>query len=447
MADKTYTVTVASGNLYGGGTGNVYFIDGTRSSSGPGNIIWAGGSILRFEQSESSNNNHPLIFSTTTSKDQYLTSGVAYYLDGAVNYSQYTNTTTFNAATTRYVEVDVSSPDFYYLCYVHGIGMGGLMDVATGKTWNVGTWGINQWGDQTDPTVQVTGIALTNSLGDETTAGEINAGWGRLEWGAQAWGIQGTLIPTGLPATLSLGTATTQIDVLPIPSGIPMTAVVGDVIIDIAVVAFPSGLPMTNVLGTIDVGPDAVATGLPASIGLGTVEAYSQTGWGRQFWGSNAWGVEGQYANVDVSGIAMTAAVGTPTEISGGATVIANTLNVAQLTLGVVDPAPDAMITGEFTIAALGQLGMTGDVPQDVTGIAMSVNLGSVAVDLNTPVDVTGISMNNQLASPSVVIHVDVALTGLPLTMGITSVNALIWNTVPTGSAPTDPPGWVEVAA
>jgi len=90
---------------------------------------------------------------------------------------------------------------------------------------------------------------------------------------------------------------------------------------------------------------------------------------------------------------------------------------------------------------------MTGDVSPDVTGIAMSVNLGSVAVDLNTPVDVTGISMNNQLASPSVVIHVDVALTGLPLTMGITSVNALIWNTVPTGSAPTDPPGWVEVAA
>ena len=314
-------------------------------------------------------------------------------------------------------------------------------------TFGTGPWNVNQWGDNANPTIQVTGIALTNSLGDETTAGEINAGWGRLEWGNQAWGIQGTLIPTGLPATASLGTATTQIDVLPIPSGIPMTAVVGDVSIDIAVVAFPSGLPMTNVLGTADAGPDAMATGNQANMALGTIEAFNQTGWGRQFWGSNAWGVEGQYANVDVSGIAMTAAVGTPTEISGGATVTLNTLNVAQLTLGVVDPAPDAMIIGEFTIAALGQLGMTGDVSPDVTGIAMSVNLGSVAVDLNTPVDVTGISMNNQLASPSVVIHVDVALTGLPLTMGITSVNALIWNTVPTGSAPTDPPGWVEVAA
>ena len=314
-------------------------------------------------------------------------------------------------------------------------------------TWNTGFWSQNQWGDNANPTVQVTGIALTNSLGDETTAGEINAGWGRLEWGVQAWGIQGTLIAEGDATTINLGTATTQIDVLPIPSGIPMTAVVGDVSIDIATTVFQDGIAMTNVLGTADAGPDAMATGNQANMALGTIEAFNQTGWGRQFWSSNAWGVEGQYANVDVSGIAMTAAVGTPTEISGGATVTANTLNVAQLTLGVVDPAPDAMITGNFMIGALGQLGMTGDVSPDVTGIAMSANIGSVVAVPAQEVDVTGISMNNQLASPSVVIHVDVALTGLALTMNLNSANALIWNSVPTGSAPTDPPGWVEVAA
>ena len=273
--------------------------------------------------------------------------------------------------------------------------------------WNQQTWGLGTWGLLGDISVSLTGISLTTSLGDET----ITAG------------------ATAFPSTNLL------------------TASLGNEAIDIAVVAFPSGLPMTNVLGTADAGPDAMATGNQANMALGTIEAYNQTGWGRQFWGSNAWGVEGQYANVDVSGIAMTAAVGTPTEISGGATVTLNTLNIAQLTLGVVDPAPDAMIQGNFMIAALGQLGMTGDVSPDVTGIAMSVNLGSVAVDLNTPVDVTGISMNNQLASPSVVIHVDVAITGLALTMNLNSVNALIWNTVPTGSAPTDPPGWVEVAA
>ena len=40
MADFTYTVTVATGSLYGGGgsTGNVFYVDGARSSTGPGNL-------------------------------------------------------------------------------------------------------------------------------------------------------------------------------------------------------------------------------------------------------------------------------------------------------------------------------------------------------------------------------------------------------------------------
>ena len=314
-------------------------------------------------------------------------------------------------------------------------------------TFGTGPWSENQWGDNSDPVVQPSGIGFTATLGDETTAGEINNGWGRLTWGNQAWGIAGTLIAEGDAATLSLGTTTTQIDVLPIPSGIPMTSVVGDVSIIIATEIFQTGLALTNTLGTADAGPDAMAVGIQAQANLGTVEAYNETGWGRQFWGSNAWGVEGTWANVDVSGIAMTTAVGTPTEISGDSSLTLNTLNVAQLTLAVVDPAPDAMITGNFMIGALGQLGMQGDVPLDVSGIAMSANLGSIAVDLNTPVDVTGISMISRVASVGVVIHVDVAVTGLPLTMGITSVNPLIWNQVDTGTAPVDPPGWQEVAA
>ena len=131
MANKTYTVTVASGNLYGGGTGNVFYLDGVRNATGPGTIEWVSGATLRFEQSNSSNDFHPLIFSTNTSTSGIISSGVTYYLDGASNQANYTNTTTFNAATTRYVEITPSSQtDFYYLCYVHGIGMGGIFDIT-----------------------------------------------------------------------------------------------------------------------------------------------------------------------------------------------------------------------------------------------------------------------------------------------------------------------------
>ena len=317
-------------------------------------------------------------------------------------------------------------------------------------TWNTGFWGQNQWNDLANPTFTLTGVSLSGVLGTTTEIdGDINTGWGRIEWGLNAWGEFGTALPTGVSASFNIGTIATQIDVTATNStnnNQTITGALGSVSVDIAVVTFPTGLPATTTLGTADASPDALATTNHATMSLGTIDAYNQTGWGRQQWNVNAWGVEGQYATAILTGISMTAAAGTLTA-TGNANVTANTLNVAQVTIANVDPAPDAEVTGNFMIGSLGQLGMQGDVPQDVTGIAMSANLGTLAVDLNTPVDVTGIAMSASLGNENIVIHVDVPLTGNTLTMGQGSGSALIWNEVNTGTAPIDPPGWTEVAA
>jgi hypothetical protein len=316
-------------------------------------------------------------------------------------------------------------------------------------TWSTGFWGQNQWNDSADPTITVTGIALTASLGDETTVGEINAGWGRLAWNDSAWGIAGNLIAPGDAVTATLGSVVASIDVSTGPStnnNQLITTALNDVTIDIQTKAFPSGLPLTAAEGTADAGPDAMATGIAMSMGLGTIDAFNQTGWGRQGWNVNAWGVEGQFANVTLTGIAMTAAAGT-LAMTGNANLTLNTLNVAQATLGNVDPAPDAMIIGEPMIASLGTvLGQAG-AGASPTGIAMTAGLGTAVGVPGQEVDVTGIPMNNQLAGVTVVIHIDIQLTGLDLTMNQGSGSALIWNEVNTGSAPLDPPGWQEVAA
>ena len=316
-------------------------------------------------------------------------------------------------------------------------------------TWGTGFWGQNQWNDSADSTFTVTGIALSASLGDETTVGEINTGWGRAGWNDFAWGIAGNLIAPGDAVTATLGSVVASIDVSTGPStnnNQLITTTLNDVIIDVQTKAFPTGQPLTGALGTADAGPDAMATGNAMSMGLGTIDAFNQTGWGRQGWNVNAWGVEGQFANVTLTGIAMTAAVGT-LAATGDATLTLNTLNVAQATLGNVDPAPDASVTGNLITAnlgtALGQAG-AGATP---TGIAMTAALGTAVGVPSQEVPLTGISMNNQLASVSVVIHIDIQLTGLDLTMNQGSGSALIWNEVNTGSAPITPPGWQEVAA
>ena len=317
-------------------------------------------------------------------------------------------------------------------------------------TWGTGFWGQNQWNDTADPTFTLTGVTLTGVLGTTTeVSGDINTGWGRIEWGLNAWGEFGTALPTGISASFNLGTIATQIDVTATNStnnGQTITGALGSVTIDIAVVTFLTGLSATGTLGTADASPDALATTNHAVMGLGSLDAFNQTGWGRQGWNVNAWGVEGQYATATPTGIAMTAAEGTLAS-TGTATLTLNTLNVANATLGQADPAPDANLLSQLATMSTGTLGMQGDVPQDVTGIAMSASLGSVVAVPAQEVDVTGLSGLARVASVTPVIHVDVQVTGNALTMAQGSGSALIWNEVNTGSAPITPPGWREVAA
>jgi len=317
-------------------------------------------------------------------------------------------------------------------------------------TWSTGFWGQNQWNDSANPTFTLTGVSLSGVIGTTTeVAGEINTGWGRIEWGINAWGEFGTALPTGIAASFSIGTIAIQIDVTATNStnnNQTLTAGLGSLFIDIQGKVFPTGLTMSGTLANADAGPDAMLTTNHASMSLGTIDAYNQTGWGRQQWNVNAWGVEGQYATAIPTGIAMNANIGTLTAVGTGG-VILNTLNIAAATLGVVDPAPDAGVTGNFMIGAIGQLGMQGDVPQDVTGIAMSAGLGSVVVVPGQEVALTGLPGLARVASVTPIIHVDVLLTGNALTISQGSGSALIWNEVNTGTAPLTPPGWQEVAA
>ena len=484
MANKTYTVTVASGNLYGGGVGNVFYLDGARNATGPGTISWVANSTLRFEQSNASNNNHPLIFSTTTSKDQYLTSGVTYYLDGAVTYSQYTNTTTFNAATTRYVEVTPSSfTDFYYLCYVHGIGMGGIMDMVVNSwgahsynqgawnqnqdltvfvsnpndtLWGRDTWGTYFWGggDNLNMSLNNSGITITN---------EINQGWSSDAWGIETWGESGNLHQvTGIAMTMAEGSNGISIngDSSLTLTGNPLTvATPSSTEAFSAFVATPAGNIM---VAELNFNPAfAFPTGLAMSASLGNISGDNITfaevsAKSAATWGHSSWGF-GVYGNQPVNTLVMAMSE----NFSG------------------VDPAPDAIVTGQTMAAFLAVPGqnnfdITGDANTGVGdttmawgdatwgnsrwnngsfiadpnyGQTMTMTLGTAAGELLTPVDVTGIALTATLNSVAdVITETRVFPPGNALTFSLgTATNVLIWNEVNTGTAPVDPPGWQEV--
>ena len=406
MANYTYNVTVASGSLYGGGTGNVYYLDGIRNSTGPGTVSWVKGGTLRFDQSNGTNNGHPLIFSTNTSTSGIISSGVTYYLDGASNQTDYTNNTNFNAATTRYVEITPSSEtDFYYLCYYHGIGMGGIMDI-TQDTWGAGTWAQGTWGEQISESPLLTGISLSSSIGSLEFAGSVN-GWGRAEWGSGAWGITGSVLATSQSLSSSIGSVSVDAKVeqgwgrgawgnrawgetfSAQATGQQLTSSVGAAVgkTDVSVSVTGAGLlTITQGLNSIQVdGNVTVFVGeSPLQSSIGTVAgAISGDGEvqvnGSALASSIGVVVPEPLLSVPVTGIAATSSLGTitleqtTTEIAVG--------QAATISLGTVDPVAVYPVTTAGVLnSSIGSVSVTGGANIDVTGIGLTANIGSVSV-------------------------------------------------------------------
>tara|TARA_R100000149_G_C5877395_1_gene141381 strand:- start:1252 stop:2742 length:1491 start_codon:yes stop_codon:yes gene_type:complete len=423
MADKTYTVTVASGNLYGGGTGNVFYLDGARNSTGPGTVSWVADATLRFDQSDATNDNHPLIFSTNTSTSGIISSGVTYYLDGSSNQTNYTNTTTFNAATTRYVEITPSSQtDFFYLCYIHGIGMGGIFDV-TSKTWGALTWNLGAWGNQADVNVDATGISLTSAVGGTIAQGELQVGWGGDTWGENEWGDLSGAQPTitGQQLTSSIGSSSVTANANVSPTGIQLTSSQGTTVGGTSVlITNPGPVTMSIGVGSVTIGIGAATTGLQmtSSVGSTTIDESILTGegWGRAAWGEFAWGVN---YSVALTGQSLTSSIGDETASTDvTVSVTGQSLTSTQGSFSLVGDFGIVVFAAEdqldFTI---GSLQFTGDANVSVTTAGtLTGSVGTTVAGLKTPVDVTGISMTMSQGSTSLVQTTTEAVTGQQLT-------------------------------
>jgi hypothetical protein len=96
---RTFTVTVVST-----GSGNKYFIDGVQQAT----LNLGEGGTYKFDQSDSSNGNHPLRFSTTSGGTH---SGGDEYTTGVT-----TNGTPGQAGSYTQIVVAESAPTLYYYC-------------------------------------------------------------------------------------------------------------------------------------------------------------------------------------------------------------------------------------------------------------------------------------------------------------------------------------------
>jgi hypothetical protein len=251
MADIIFTVTVPFG------TGGGYYIDGIQKPV----ISVVTGGTFRFNQNDASNATHPLALSTTTSTAGRITTGVVYYLDGVTTQANYYNTSLFNAATVRYIEITVTqTSDFYYICNVHGAGMGNVMDITV-DSWGALNWSQGEWGHQPeDVTVSV------------TTPGAIPTTWGQSTYGNYAWNqITGSESQTG-DETVGIGLEfTLSTNLLTLSAN----SVSGEANFEIVVSTNVLNTTVANIFGGENLIVEVTTPGAPTTWGQGNFGQYA----------------------------------------------------------------------------------------------------------------------------------------------------------------------------
>jgi len=435
MTVKTFIVTVVST-----GGGNKYFVDGVQQAT----VALARGATYQFDQSDSSNASHPLVFSSDSGNSTPYTTGVT------------TNGTPGLGGAYTQISVATDAPaTLYYYCSNHA-NMGGQANLSSqawgslawsqnawqstinnipvsgigatfslgnevafpGSGWGANTWNVGEWGSVNTGNQLVTGFSLSANLGQvEQTS---SSGWGRSSWGSQVWNGYGDVIPAGNSMSMSLD---------------------NNVLINTEINSGWGRLGWN--VNSWGVRGQVGATGQAMTMSLDDVVIDNEinTGWGSDGWGVEGWGASIQV--VSVTGENITAFEGSAGLAFDGDSNVTPTGNPLTLTQGneeafsafVAEPTgismtmalsydPEVITTGSFsmsmdlgtvsgdnvTIAEISAqsavtwgnsnwgFGVYGN--QQVNTLVMSMQENFTGVDPAPDAEVTGQSMAMNLAVP-----------------------------------------------
>lgn len=364
MSYTTFTVTVSNP-----GSGNKYYIDGALQATVP----LAYGATYRFDQSDSSNATHPLVFSSDSGNSTPYTTGVT------------TVGTPGSAGAYTQIVVATSAPStLYYYCSNHA-GMGGQANV-TSNSWGGLDWGNGAWGDQGHVDVTATGLQLTSTIGNETHV------------------IDHQVTLTGLELTSTQGTS------------------VGGTSAVVSVTGSLESIGVGSVIQRTGQGFAVSGSQIQFNQGAVTIDDTTLTGegWGRDAWGSFAWG---DNYSIQVTGISLTSSIGEETAF----TDVTASVTGQQLTASFSHPSFSIQIDSDvFVLASEDQLDaltssasfpVRTDVDTSVTGVQATMSQGNTTGGLKTPVDVTGIQATMTLGSIALEQTTIEPVTGQQLTM------------------------------
>jgi len=270
--------------------GNRYYID----AGGPApTISLTEGSTYRFDQSASSNNGHPLRFSTTANGTH---AGGSEYTTGVT-----TSGTAGQANAYTQIVVADNAPILYYYCTNHNL-MGGQLNTPA-LTSSGGTVPVELdeiatgvGGSGSAGTGVIEGLPTATGAGGTASVGNVVSveafGWGIGAWGQGGWGdLNGSPHTAGLGGVGAVGIEGISADAIITETGVGGSGAVGAETINADGILNVSGTGGTAAVGSEAVAIDSNLTvsGLGGTGATGSEAVRLITTWGEAGYGTGQW--------------------------------------------------------------------------------------------------------------------------------------------------------------
>jgi len=245
--------------------------------------------------------------------------------------------------------------------------------------------------------VNATGSSATGSLGSPIIDAETGQGWGGDTWGENAWGELNSVFldVTGIALSSLIGNETPEANANVTPSGLSLTSTNG------GTDAFPvsiievSGINLSSNIGnsTYGFGVDATGSEITSSISSVTIDDQFLIGegWGRDSWGNLGWGVNYTVIGGGVNGIGLTSSIGNEDAFTDVTVTVSGIELQSAITPVGTSANSDNEIAHSFLIqSSLGDTSITGHALVEPSGIAATSAIGDAVGGTIQEVPVTG---------------------------------------------------------
>jgi hypothetical protein len=241
-------------------------------------------------------------------------------------------------------------------------------------------------------------------------------GWGNKSWGASEWGdlSDETVLTSSVAISSSIGSSTTQANANVAVSGITASYILPGVVAGASADVSPNGISLSTTIGNTLTGIGVPVTGSSASTSISSVVIDDRyligAGWGRDTWGSWAWGVN---YSVALGGIALSTAIGNEDAFSDVVVAVSGIGLSADITPVGTSGTSDNEIAHSFLLnPTLGSVSLVGTGVVQLTGISLSTAISAAEAGLVTEVPVTGVSLQTTIGNEDITGNGLVVVTG-----------------------------------